>query len=340
MGRINTAAKKQPVNPRPATILFPAPAPDPRAEWPELISAPQLAKMTISPPVEIIEGLLYEGLGILMGGQKSGKSYIALSLGLAVAAGQPAFGSLKTKQGTVLYLALEDNHGRLQTRMNKVLAGKAEPSSLEFATTWNRLNMGGHERILKFLDWRPDTKLIIADVWSKIRPVSRGTGSQYDIDYEAIGPVHRLSLDRHISFLMIHHHKKNSKSEDFVNDASGTAALTGAADAICSFRRSKDTGTLQVKGREIEEKTMTLEYKRETWSWEYKGLDGQTPAGNGVRGELEEELMKNPGKIYSIAEIAEIIKRREDHVRVELGRLVTDGRAVRPKRGGYQAATL
>ena len=79
-----------------------------------------------------VETLLPEGISMLGGAPKVGKSWIVLLLALQVAKGAPLW-NLPTKQGTVLYLALEDSLSRLQDRLNR-LTDEA-PASIHFATT-------------------------------------------------------------------------------------------------------------------------------------------------------------------------------------------------------------
>ena len=78
-----------------------------------------------------VETLLPEGISMLGGAPKVGKSWMVLLLALQVAKGEPLW-NLPTKQGTVLYLALEDTLSRLQDRLNR-LTDEA-PASLYFAT--------------------------------------------------------------------------------------------------------------------------------------------------------------------------------------------------------------
>jgi RecA-family ATPase len=58
---------------------------------------------------------LPEGLTLPAGKPKLGKSWLALSVAFAVAAGGVALGTYPVAQGEVLYLALEDNERRLQS---------------------------------------------------------------------------------------------------------------------------------------------------------------------------------------------------------------------------------
>ena len=61
----------------------------------------------------IVERLLSEGLHILAGSPKVGKSWLALWICFQVSKGEPVWG-LTTTAGTVLYLCLEDSYARIQ----------------------------------------------------------------------------------------------------------------------------------------------------------------------------------------------------------------------------------
>lgn len=66
--------------------------------------------MTTPLPVTrcVADQLLPQGLHILAGAPKVGKSWLALWLCLQVAKGEPVW-SFESSQGTVLYLCLEDS---------------------------------------------------------------------------------------------------------------------------------------------------------------------------------------------------------------------------------------
>src|SRR5690348_2217418 len=63
-----------------------------------------------------VPNLLPEGLTILAGKQKMGKSFLVLNLAVAVANGGYALGKLPVDKRGVLYLALEDGPRRIQER--------------------------------------------------------------------------------------------------------------------------------------------------------------------------------------------------------------------------------
>ena len=87
----------------------------------------------------VIENLLYTGAYILAGAPKIGKSFLVAQIAHHVSTGQDLWG-YKVHQGTVLYLALEDDESRLQRRMFRMF-GVEGTSSLHFAT--NATMIGG-----------------------------------------------------------------------------------------------------------------------------------------------------------------------------------------------------
>ena len=92
----------------------------------------------------IVEGLLPEGVHILAGAPKIGKSWFALWLCLCVAKGEPVW-DFPTKQGTVLYLCLEDSYARIQNRLFQIT--EDAPSTLHFANLAGSIgweNKSGH----------------------------------------------------------------------------------------------------------------------------------------------------------------------------------------------------
>ena len=87
------------------------------------------------PPV--VEGLLYAGAYILAGAPKIGKSFLVAQIAYHVSIGQDLWG-YKVHQGTVLYLALEDDFQRIQSRMF-MMYGVNDTPNLHFATAAGKI---------------------------------------------------------------------------------------------------------------------------------------------------------------------------------------------------------
>jgi hypothetical protein len=121
-----------------------------RTHW----TADELMAMEFMPPVWAVLGIICEGVSLLCGPPKVGKSWASLGLGLSVAAGGQALNSIPVEGGPVLYLALEDTPRRLQSRMGKILGDRPAPSALTLATACPIIGQGGDEAIA---GWRTAT---------------------------------------------------------------------------------------------------------------------------------------------------------------------------------------
>lgn len=79
----------------------------------------------------IIDGLLYQGIYLFAGTPKVGKSFLMAQLAYHVSTGQ-ALWNYPVHQGSVLYLALEDDYRRLQARLYRMF-GTEGTDALYFA---------------------------------------------------------------------------------------------------------------------------------------------------------------------------------------------------------------
>ena len=87
----------------------------------------------LEPPNFVVDTLISQGLHILAGSPKVGKSWLALWLAVTVAKGEPVW-NMTTKQGTTLYLCLEDSVLRIQNRLFEItmpLGGSMKLRSLK-----------------------------------------------------------------------------------------------------------------------------------------------------------------------------------------------------------------
>lgn len=72
---------------------------------------------TVYKPIEfVVDGLIAQGLYILAGAPKIGKSWLSLDICLSIAKGKKVLGH-ETNCGTTLYLCLEDSFERIQKRL-------------------------------------------------------------------------------------------------------------------------------------------------------------------------------------------------------------------------------
>lgn len=146
------------------------------------IDADTLLSTTLPPTRFIIDRLLPQGLHILAGAPKVGKSWLALWLCLQVAQGTSVW-DFPTHRGTVLYLCLEDSLTRIQSRLFQITDDA--PEALRFATIAAGIGEGLEEQLTNFLTQHPDTSLVVIDTLQRIRTGS-DSGNPYANDYRDI----------------------------------------------------------------------------------------------------------------------------------------------------------
>ena len=214
----------------------------------------------------IIDGLLYGGAYILAGAPKIGKSFLVAQIAYHISTGKKLW-EYEVHQGTVLYLALEDDYQRIQSRMF-MMYGVEDSSNLYFATAANKIGNGLDEQLEFFINEHPDTKLIIIDTMQKIREVG-GEAYSYASDYEIIGRLKQFA-DKHCICVLIVHHTRKQPAGDTFEMISGTTGLLGCADGSLLMQKKKRTAleaTIDVVGRDQQDQILYLSKDPNTQIW-------------------------------------------------------------------------
>ena len=228
------------------------------------IDGETLMSQPLTPLNFVVDTLLSQGLHILAGSPKVGKSWLALWLAVTVAKGEAVWG-MGVNQGTTLYLCLEDSTLRIQNRLFEIT--EDAPASVHFTTNSDTLGKGLEEQLRAFLSEHPDTVLVIIDTLQMIR----GTGydNTYANDYRDLSALKRIADAHGIAILLIHHLRKMN-DDDPMNMISGTTGLSGATDSNFVLRKSQrreNTATLYCTGRDIPYRELALEFDGEDHVW-------------------------------------------------------------------------
>lgn len=236
------------------------------------ITAVELLQRDLPKPTWVVDGLLPEGVTILAGKPKSGKSWLALHLAVTVACGGPVLGSTAATPGDVLYLALEDTERRLKSRLQQLLTPTAglAPARLNLVTTWRRLEEGGRDDLAAWLGAHAGARLVVVDTLAMLR--SRRREAAYQDDYRAIAGFRRLAARSGLAVLIVHHVRKQTARDPF-DAVSGTLGLTGAADTVWVLNRSRREGeaVLHVTGRDVDDQELALAWNGTAGLWSLLG---------------------------------------------------------------------
>lgn len=283
------------------------------------------------PPLEfVVEGLITEGLTLLAGKPKMGKSWMALDLAMSVAVGCEALCDRACKKGATLYCALEDNPRRLRRRMIQNYGDQTSwPENFHFSVQLKKLDDGGLEQLEDFIEeHRPS--LIIIDTLVCVRPKVKGK-NEYEADYAALSPLQKLAGEHGIAIIVIHHLRKMS-GEDPLDMVSGTTGLTGSVDNVLVLDRKSDGVTLYGRGREMENIDVALEL--DDGLWRILGDTDTVRISNERRAIIE--VLQNATKPMGPKDIAEALKWPQDNVRQLLLSMATNGEVKKPRRGKYE----
>lgn len=231
-----------------------------------VISMTELYNSIYESKPPIVEGLLYPGTYLFVGSPKQGKSFLMLQLTYHISAGLPIWG-YPVRQGTVLYLSLEDDHARLQNRLYRMF--KEEATDNLFFSTWaKKIGEGLEDQITTFVRKHPDTQLVVIDTLKRVRNATTNKNG-YDDDYDFAAAITNLSRQLGICIIIVHHTRK-MKSDDKFEMISGTNGLLGAVDgAFLLEKTSRDakTATLSVTGRDQPDMVLNLDKDTETLQW-------------------------------------------------------------------------
>jgi hypothetical protein len=257
-----------------------------RPELPFGYSGLELLQTDFPPPRWAVPSLVPQGLTILAGRPKTGKSWLTLGWAMAVAQGTLTMGSISVTAGDTLLLAMEDTWARLQRRENRLL-GKASRSGLErlhaytAASDWPRLHEGGLETLRIWLDAHPNARLVVLDTFACCGPpIARR--KQDKVTIEVIDKLKEFA-DAHAVAIVLVDHETKGNNDDPVYGVAGSHGYTARADAVLVLRRERqaDVATLHVTGRDIEEQAYPLLWDLSQGGWlldDAKCPGAQTPA--------------------------------------------------------------
>ena len=217
---------------------------------------------TVYKPIEyVVDGLIAQGLYILAGAPKVGKSWLALDMCLSIAKGEKVLGQ-ETTQGTVLYLCLEDSYVRIQNRLYEITDEPTE--RLHFVIMSESIGSGLEEQIKNFKKEHSDLKVVFIDTLQMIR---ESTDNGYGSDYKELSVLKCLADKLEIAIVAVHHTRKCKDGDPF-NMISGSTGISGCVDGsmvLIENKRGSRNAKLYCVGRDIENQEINLVFEKGRW---------------------------------------------------------------------------
>lgn len=324
---------------------------------PRIISARDLMEKEFPPLIFAIPGIIPEGLTLLAGKPKAGKSFLALEAAYSVALGKNLLDGSEIGRGSALVLGLEDGERRLKDRVSKVNSadcvlkvikaegggfriigdlGEEVPNGMDLTSTWPRIGSGGIEELEKYLDEHPDVRLVVIDTIKRFTK-KKGRGTTYDEDYDSIQPLQDLAIKRRLPLVGVCHTRK-ATADDALDTVSGTFGLTGGCDNVLILQKEGEVEDgkefrLHIVSRDMESRELAVKFG-DNCMWTLLG-----DADDYFIGEERESILEclmDSGSLKPV-EIADIIGRNRATVRGLLARMLRDGKVKKDADGRYSS---
>ena len=226
-----------------------APPPEPE-EIPVPVgeSAYALLERNIPEPVKLCDPWAVEGVNIIAGRPKLGKTTLERQKLAAAAIGGEFLDSAFPNAVKCAFLSLEE--GELLAREKLKVAGfqEAALTAMQLFFDWPR-GQSGVDLLNRYLDANRDVRLVVIDSLTRFRVIPDVRIPAFVADYEAVNALHDLSKKHPGVCIDVVHHTRKAKSEDPIDDISGTYGLTAACDSYMIMRHHADGALLFAGGR-------------------------------------------------------------------------------------------
>lgn len=231
----------------------------------QLIDAEALYYKPLEHPKLLIDGVLSDGLAIMAGDSKIGKSWMVLWMCLQISKGEPVWG-LPTRKTDVVYLALEDREWRVQQRMQDLT--DTPPENLHFGFSCGQLGAELESQIEDVLKDYPSTGLLFIDTLQMVRDNVSAKVNAYAQDYKDLSSLKKIADNHGICIFVVHHTRKERDGGNIFNDMTGSTGIMGVADTGMILRKDDrfgDNATLCITGRDVEEKKLKMQMRGVKW---------------------------------------------------------------------------
>lgn len=298
-----------------------------------------LQTMTFDPIKYVVPGVIVEGLTILAGKPKLGKSWLLLHAAAAVARGGFTLGNIHCKEGDVLYCALEDNQRRMQGRMAKLLGmERAWPKRMQYYALgeMRRLADGGLATIRDWIASVPQPRLVVIDTFASVRSPKKANQTNYDADYESGRELQKLANEHGVAIVIVHHTRK-AEADDAFDTISGTLGLNGVVDTLLVLKReSNGSIVLHGQGRDLAGVEKAMTFNTEACTWTITG--DATEVRRTAERQAVLQAIREGGEPVGPNDIADVAGMRSQNVKFLLRKLLKEGAIQKVKHGKYVEA--
>ena len=222
----------------------------------------------------IIDGIISQGLTVLVGRNGSDISSLVLDMALCIA-GEEDFLGMETKHGNAIYISTGEPREGIHARLETMLDGPA-PENLDVAChagcSWTEL----HEAIDAYLQGHPGTKAAIIDMVPNSKAPETGRKDGYA--YAGAKALKGLADKHGAAIILITQCRMSKDKNDWVDEFTGGVSMSGSADAILLLEQNRwgsPEGILYIKGRDMAVKNLVIRLDRENSKWDCLGTEDE-----------------------------------------------------------------
>ena len=241
----------------------------------EAISAADLEKMELPPLTYLVNEILPQGgIAVLAAPPKSYKSFLVLDMLCSITTGRPFLGFQTTKTAA-LYYDLESGKRRPRDRLKTILQGKPFPRDLYIVTAETKpgtMDEGFLEDMAFHLEEHPEIRLIVIDVFQKIRGKKSRSLNAYEADYKELSELQEFAINHGVTLFFLTH-TSQKESADYLNMFTGSSGITGSADTLWFIqkKRKEQEGVLRITGKDARPQDLSINWQENACRWRNMG---------------------------------------------------------------------
>ncbi len=257
-----------------------------------------------------IPGLIPEGVILLGGRPKVGKSWLALQIAHSVGSGGMFFGK-NVEKGNVLYIALEDGPRRLQERIKKHKIPR--DALIAFERDWPPLQKDGMTLLFNEIV-QHEYRLVVIDTLTR---AFRGLDQNDQPQINAVmSSVQHMATDHRLAIIFNDHTSKpkgDVSMGDPIDDIMNSTVKTAVADLVLALykEQGKAGAALKGRGRDLEDVDLELKWDPITCCWQCEGQAGQIRMTEARQDVLD--ALKALGRVQ-VGAVAKAVGRERGHV--------------------------
>ena len=244
---------------------------------PKMYGALELANMDLPPMKWIVKGVLPVGVTHFAGKEKMFKSFAVLGLCIAAVNGTEYL-NFSTEKCEALYFDLESSEGRPHDRLNLIARTMPLSNDCHIITRNNLKNADNVPQTLDncftdtlnaILEYNKNIRLVVVDVFSKIRSKRRASEDTYSWDYRDVSMLKDVADQHDVAIVIINHTVKGDLYDDDFDTARGSG-INAACDCMWLLKKDKNSelcGILKIKGRDVEPQEYSIQFDTNDFIW-------------------------------------------------------------------------